>query len=90
MSKYERIGPNRVRTPTGSELELVGRAGLILERAGERLEVDSEMLDPPMAVAVYAGSIPTQATTPAHAILEEILEALIWMGFTVEVIGTPS
>lgn len=88
MNDYEHVGPNRVRTPTGSELELLGRAGLILYREGERLEVDSEMLDPPMAIAVYARSVHAPATAPASLILDEVVGALTWMGFTVELIGT--
>jgi hypothetical protein len=90
VNDYEQVGPNRVRTPTGSELELLGRAGLILYRDGERLEVDSEMLDPPMAIAVYARSVHALATAPTRSILDEIVGALMWMGFTVELIGTLS
>ncbi len=87
MSVYEHVGPNRVRTPSGSELELVGRAGLVLYRDGERLEVDSEMLDPPMTIAVYVRSVPSFAAVPARSVLDEIVAALKWMGFTVELIG---
>lgn len=90
MSDYEQVGPNRVRTPTGSELEILGRAGLILYREGERLRVDSEMLDPPMSIAVYARSVHSLARAPACSILDEIVGALIWMGFTVELIGALS
>lgn len=90
MSDYEILDPNRVRTPMGSELELLSRAGMVFYRDGERLEVDSEMLDPPMSIAVYARSIHALPTTPARLILDEIVGALTWMGFTIELIGTVS
>ncbi|WP_156163565.1 hypothetical protein [Demequina subtropica] len=54
------------------------------------LEIDSEMLDPPMSIAVYAQSVRSSDAGSATAILDEVVEALNWMGFTVELIGSPA
>lgn len=87
MSDYLSLGPNAVRTPSGGIVELLGRAGIRYSHADVAVEVDSEMLAPPMSIAIYAHSIPSASGLSSLFVLEEVAAALMWLGFKVEVIG---
>lgn len=66
---------------------MLGRAGLLVGMGGERIEVDSEMLEPPMTIAVYAKSVRRVGGLAASTVLDEVVLALRWMGFDLELIG---
>jgi hypothetical protein len=87
MTEYESQGPNAVRAPSGAVITLLGRAGLRYTTSEGSIDVDSEMLAPEMAIAVYPGSI-VSPLIPPDQVLSETVGALRHLGFTVELIGT--
>jgi hypothetical protein len=86
VGDYVTLDPNTVLAPSGATVGLLGRAGIRYTTTDGAVEVDSEMLAPPMTIAVYPGSI-VSPFTPPNDVLAEILGALDHLGFTVQLIG---
>jgi hypothetical protein len=84
--EYQSLRPNAVRAPSGAVISLLGRAGLRYTTDEGSVDIDSEMLAPEMAIAVYPGSI-VSPLIPSDQVLSETLGALRHLGFTVELIG---
>ncbi|GIF23424.1 hypothetical protein BJ973_004036 [Actinoplanes tereljensis] len=87
MYQFSQPGPNLIASSSGRTLEILGRAGLRYHVNGVAIEIDSEMLHPPMSLVIYSDSIPMGTPLPASEILEETIKALEYAGFTVEVIS---
>ncbi|MGN8130094.1 hypothetical protein [Paenarthrobacter sp. 22069] len=83
---FEARGPNVVSSVDG-ELR-IARVGLSVSFRGRQYEIDSEMLAPPMSIAIYfRGSSAAKAAAKVHEseqLQEFIREALIFAGFDVE------
>ena len=84
---FTRVGPNAVLSSAGHRIETIGRAGMVFEAAGLTIEIDSEMLAPPMSIGVYATSIAALAPLTPAEILDEVVQGLKFLGFEVQVIG---
>ena len=87
MFEFSQQGPNHISSSTGHSIEILGRAGLRVDLGDATIEIDSEMLNTPMSIAMYPASIPEATPTPAPDILHEVIKGLEWAGFGVEVIG---
>lgn len=88
MPSFEFVhsGPNLVTSSSGHTIETLGRAGIRVGLGDSFIEIDSEMLHPPMSLVIYAGSIPSAVPIPVVELLDEVIQALRWAGFEVEVI----
>jgi hypothetical protein len=86
MFEFSQQGPNHISSSTGHTIEILGRAGLRVNLGDAMIEIDSEMLQPPMSIAIYSASIPDASPTPAAEIPDEVIKGLEWAGFSVEVI----
>lgn len=73
---------NTISSPDG-ELQ-IRRVGLSVTFRGQSYEVDSEMLYPPMSIAVYWQRSPAARARNADDIRRFISEGLVAGGFTVE------
>jgi hypothetical protein len=73
----------RAAVPT---IETLGRVGIRVGLGGSFVELDSEMLHPPMSVMIYAASIPPTVPMPVAELLDEVIQALRWAGFEVRVV----
>lgn len=73
---------NAISSPDG-ELQ-IRRVGLSVTFRGQSYEVDSEMLYPPMSIAVYWQRSPAARARNADDIRRFISEGLVAGGFTVE------
>jgi hypothetical protein len=81
---------NHISSSTGHSIEILSRAGLRVHLGDATIEIDSEMLDPPMSIAIYPETIPEASPTPAAEIFDEVIKGLEWAGFSVQVIGAVS
>jgi hypothetical protein len=81
-SEFKISGPNVVASEEG-ELR-IARVGLSVTFRGEHYVLDSEMLEPPMSVAVYFHTSHAARAADAEQIQEFITDALAFRGFTVE------
>lgn len=79
---FEARGPNVVASKDG-ELCLA-RVGLSVSFRGHQYDVDSEMLDPPMSIAVYFRRSPAAKADESEQIRRFIQDALAFRGFKVE------
>lgn len=79
---FERRGSSEVLSQDG--LLHISRVGLSLRYRGQQYEVDSEMLDPPMSIAVYFRTSDAAKAKEAEQIREFIAGALTFRGFTIE------
>lgn len=80
--RFERLGPNEVVSQDG--VLRISRVGISLTYRDQEYEVDSEMLDPPMSIAVYFRASNAAKVKDAEQIREFIEGALAFRGFTVE------
>lgn len=86
MSGYETLGTDAARTPLGATVRVLGRAGLRYETPEGGIEISSELLATPMAIAVYPSSI-VSPFRPAEQVLTDLVGALDHLGFSVRLIG---
>ncbi|MDQ0798751.1 hypothetical protein [Arthrobacter sp. SLBN-112] len=84
---FEAKGPNVVASKDG-ELH-IARVGLSVSFRGHKYEIDSEMLAPPMTIAIYfRSSSAAKAAAKAHELgqlREFVRDALTFRGFDVEI-----
>lgn len=85
MTTFRRPSPTVVESDEG-RVRLLGRAGLEVAYDGRLLSVDSEMLAPPMTIAVYDRSGDLPSTPDPGAVLAFAVEALEHVGFRVDVV----
>lgn len=78
------VGPKAVLTPSGATVELLGRLGIRYSRDGKSTLVDAEMLAGPRAIAVYPSSV---SGVGAAVVLAEVIGALKWLDFEIEIDG---
>jgi len=81
---FRRSSPKRISSDEG--WVQINRVGLDIELGGEVYHVSSEMLAPPMSVAVYFDTSVAAHASRSNEIRAFLLEALTFAGFTVEFI----
>ena len=81
-SEFKIISPNVIGSEDG-ELR-IARVGLTVTFRGQRYVIDSEMLHPPMSIAIYFDSSRAAKADDAEQIREFVKGALAFAGFTVE------
>ncbi|MCW2781951.1 MAG: hypothetical protein JWR35_2400 [Marmoricola sp.] len=86
MYDFSQPSPNLILSTSGNALRILGRAGLQFETPGGNLDIDSEMLSPAISIVIYKYSISNELVRDPDATLAEVRSALVWAGFTVEVI----
>jgi hypothetical protein len=79
---FERRGPSEIVSEQG-QLR-IRRVGLSVTYLGQRYELDSEMLEPPMSIAVYFRTSAASGADNAELIRAFISNALAFRGFTVQ------
>lgn len=82
--EFKISGPNVVASKDG-ELH-IARVGLSVTFRGQHYAVDSEMLEPPMSIAVYFQASRAAEADESEQIREFITAALAFRGFNVELI----
>ena len=83
---FTRPGPNSLTSSTGHTIETIGRAGIRVGLAEGSIDIDSEMLDPPMSLVIYRDSLPVTLVFPLDGLLDEVVQGLQWAGYSVELI----
>jgi hypothetical protein len=83
MARYWKTQPNLIESDEGS-IRIRGRAGLDVEYRGETVRVSSEMLAPPMKIALYTRGQDAVASERAEEILQFVVDGLEFAGYIVE------
>lgn len=81
---FSQPSPNLIVSTSGHTIEILGRAGLRVGLGDTTVDIDSEMLNPPMSLVIYTGSVPASTPVPPHELMREVVSALEWAGFTVD------
>lgn len=84
VDAFKTIGPNVIASEEG-ELR-TARVGLTLTFRGRHYVIDSELLNPPMSIAVYFTTSDAAKADDAERIRAFLTDALAFQGFTVELI----
>ena len=84
MHTFRKPRPNVIESDAGT-IRITGRAGLEVTYLGETVPVSSEMLAPPMSIALFVSGSDSIPSPNADQILEFVKEGLQYAGFTVEV-----
>jgi len=87
MFDFSLPSPNLIVSSTGHRVQILGPVGLRFSLDDTTIEIDSEMLAPPMSIGIYTASIPEDLPTSRADILDEVIQGLESAGFTVETIG---
>lgn len=86
MTDFGQPGPNQIVSAEGS-IRITGRAGLDVVFQGRAHRVSSEMLDPPMTIALFPAETDAADPEERRLLLAFVTRGLEWAGFTVERIG---
>lgn len=80
---FKSARPGLIESAEGS-IRIRGRAGLDVEYRGESARVSSEMLAPPMTIALFTRGQDSVDSERAGEILDFVVRGLEFAGFTVE------
>ena len=84
MREYRKTGPHLIES--GADwIRIRGRAGLDVSYQGRQYDVSSEMLFPPMTIALFVSRGDAIPAPDADDIVTFVREGLESVGFTVEV-----
>jgi hypothetical protein len=83
MSEFWMPEPNLIESDEG-EIRIRGRAGLDVSYQGEAVQVNSEMLSPPMTIALFTRGQNAVPSERAEEILAFVKRGLEFAGFSVE------
>jgi len=83
MARFWKTQPNLIESDEGS-IRIRGRAGLDVDYHGEVVRVSSEMLAPPMKIALFTRGQDAVPSERGEEILEFVIAGLEFAGYTVE------
>jgi hypothetical protein len=81
MHDFRKGGPNVIESDEGT-ITTTGRAGVEVTYRGRNTHINSEMLHPPMTIALFVGGGDGPADEEA---IRYAIAGLTWAGFEVEV-----